>query len=113
MVDERRDGQWWGEEAEKALATEFLGWYNAVREGLSARRMGPILGIGRNRINAVLNNEQWYDATNTVRVAWLANRERWRTMTLEEAASRGGRAKGEATGSSFGRRGGTARCRRA
>ena len=84
MVDERRDGQWWGEDAEMALATEFLGWYNAVREGLSARRMGPILGIGRNPLNAVLNNEQWYDATNTVRVAWLANRERWRTMTLEE-----------------------------
>ena len=102
MVDERRDGQWWGEEAEKALAAEFLGWYNAVREGLSARRMGPILGIGRNRINAVLNNEQWYDATNTVRVAWLANRERWRTMTLEklraEAAERKAKQQAAALG---------------
>ena len=84
MVDERNHEQWWGEDAEKALATEFLGWYDAVREGLSARRMEPILGIGRNPLNAVLNNEQWYDATNTVRVAWLANRERWFTMTLEE-----------------------------
>ena len=84
MVDARNHEQWRGEKAEKALATAFLGWYDAVRKRLSARRMGPILDIGRNRINAVRKNRQWYDATNTVRVAWLANRERWLTMTLEE-----------------------------
>ena len=86
-------------EAEDALADEFCEWVRSWQtvpaEGstpervLSGARLEALLGIGRNRIVAVMNNRLrgergWRQANQTVRQAWLANRERWLLMGLPE-----------------------------
>ena len=86
-------------EAEDALADEFCEWVRSWQtvpaEGstpervLSGARLESLLGIGRNRIVAVMNNSLggergWRQANHTVRQVWLANRERWLLMGLAE-----------------------------
>ena len=86
-------------EAEDALADEFCewvrSWQTVPEEGstpervLSGARLESLLGIGRNRIVAVMNNRLggergWRQANHTVRQVWLANRERWLLMGLAE-----------------------------
>ena len=86
-------------EAEDALADEFCEWVRSWQtvpaEGstpervLSGTRLEGLLGVGRNRIVAVMNNRLrgergWRQANQLVRQAWLANRERWLLMGLAE-----------------------------
>ena len=86
-------------EAEDALADEFCEWVRSWQtvpaEGstpgrvLSGARLEALLGMGRNRIVGVMNNRLrgergWRQANQTVRRAWLANRERWLLMGLAE-----------------------------
>ena len=86
-------------EDEDALADEFCVWvrsWQTVPAGgstpervLPGMRLEALLGIGRNRIVGVMNNRLrgergWRQAGQTVRRAWLANRERWLLMGLAE-----------------------------
>ena len=86
-------------EDEDALADEFCEWVRSWQtvpaEGatpervLSGTRLEALLGIGRIRIMSVMNNRLrgergWRQANQTVRRAWLANRERWLLMGLAD-----------------------------
>ena len=86
-------------EAEDALADEFCvwvrSWQTVPAEGatpervLSGARLEALLGIGRNRIAAVMNNRLhgergWRQANHRVRRAWLAKRAHWLPMGLAE-----------------------------
>ena len=86
-------------EDEDALADEFCEWVRSWQtvpaEGstpgrvLSGARVEGLLGMGRIRIMSVMNNRLrgergWRQANQTVRRAWLANRERWLLMGLAE-----------------------------
>ena len=86
-------------EAEDALADEFCEWVRSWQtvpaEGatpgrvVSGARLEALLGIGRIRIMSVMSNRLrgergWRQANQTVRRAWLANRERWLLMGLPE-----------------------------
>ena len=86
-------------EEEDALADEFCEWVRSWQtvpaEGstpervLSGARLAELLGLGRIRIMSVMNNRLrgergWRQANQTVRRAWLANRERWLLMGLAE-----------------------------
>ena len=86
-------------EDEDALADEFCEWVRSWQtvpaEGstpgrvVSGARLSGLLGIGRIRIMSVMNNRLrgergWRQANQTVRRAWLANRERWLLMGLAD-----------------------------
>ena len=86
-------------EAEDALADEFCEWvlsWQTVPAGgstpgrvVSGARLEGLLGMGRIRIMSVMNNRLrgergWRQANQTVRRAWLDNRERWLLMGLPE-----------------------------
>ena len=102
MVDGARRDTMGSEEEEAAIADEFRAWVESWRGNLSVREVQRMLDVGRAPLTQALDasitgRRPWSRAHNGARSRWLANRERWLTMTLEELeAERDERDKREA-----------------
>ena len=71
------------------MADEFRAWVESWRGNLSVREVQRMLDVGRAPLTQALDasitgRRPWSRAHNGARSRWLANRERWLTMTLEE-----------------------------
>ena len=89
MVDGARRDTMGSEEEEAAIADEFRAWVESWRGNLSVREVQRMLDVGRAPLTQALDasitgRRPWSRAHNGARSRWLANRERWLTMTLEE-----------------------------
>ena len=90
MVDGARRDTMGSEEEEAAIADEFRAWVESWRGNLSVREVAAdACHVGRAPLTQALDasitgRRPWSRAHNGARSRWLANRERWLTMTLEE-----------------------------